>query len=234
MSQNPPAHMPAGEDRPPAEGFASNPYAPSSAAAGGDPMAPAPNPYASPSAPASDPYAPSAPSASDPYAPSASGAYAAPASDPSAASDPYAAPSASDPWAAPPAADPWAAPPATGTAAADPYAAPVGAQAQTGAMPSVPTYPAQPYSGVALAGMIAGICSVVLAMICGIGALAAPVGVVLSILGMRDTAGGSKSGRAFAITGLVTSIVGCALLVLGILYIVFVLGLGIWGAASGY
>lgn len=157
-------------------------------------------------------------------------------------SNPYAPPSdrAEDPYARPPGreADPYA---ATAAQGADPYAAqPWGAAgapgppAPVGYGPHAAYAPLRPSSGIALASMVVGIASVTLAFVCGIGVLAAPVGLVLSIMGMRDTAGDAKSGRAFAITGLVTSIIGCVLLVLGVLYLLFMLGIVLWAPGAEY
>lgn len=157
---------------------------------------------------------------SNPYAPPAD-----------RAEDPYAAPSGreADPYeaAAAQGADPYAAQP-WDAASAPGHAAPVGHGPQAAYAPQ------RPSSGIALASMIVGIASVTLSSVCGVGALAAPVGLVLSIMGMRDTAGDAKSGRGFAITGLVTSIVGCVLLVLGVLYLLFMFGILLWVPGTEY
>ena len=87
--------------------------------------------------------------------------------------------------------------------------------------------PPAPTSGLALAGFIVSIASLIVCT-----GLLSPVGLVLSILGMRDaspTSGTGKGGRGFAIAGLVISILGTLLVVA---YIGFFVLMAVLGSAS--
>lgn len=122
------------------------------------------------------------------------------------------APGAHDPYAAPaPSADGF------GPSFGSPSAAPAGA----GGYAPVGYAPPMPTSGKGVAGFILGIASL---LMCG--GLTAPVGLVFSILGMRETgpsATAPKSGRGLAIAGLVLSILGCLVLLFLIAYFVLVI-----------
>ncbi|MFC5376453.1 DUF4190 domain-containing protein [Brachybacterium sacelli] len=79
-----------------------------------------------------------------------------------------------------------------------------------------------PTSAMALTGFIVGLASLILCS-----GLPAPVGLVFSILGMRETSPSAetvKSGRGFAIAGLVISILGTLLLAFVVAYFVIVFG----------
>ena len=88
---------------------------------------------------------------------------------------------------------------------------------------SAPGYaPPPPTSPMALTGFIVGLVSLVMCS-----GLPAPLGLVFSILGMRDTAPGAEpaqAGRGFAIAGLVISICGTLVLAAVVAYIVVVFG----------
>lgn len=175
---------------------------------------------------AADPYA------SDPYASNPYAAYAEAddasmwtSSSPSRSasssdygygdSDPLAAPStdgseaAVDDPSGPSAADPYSTVPSSPYAVQEPYAP---QQAHAG-QPGYGYAPARPQSGVALASMITGFCALVLGGMCAVPILAAPVAIVLAIMGMRETGPGQKDGRGFAIAGLVSGIIGTILIV---------------------
>lgn len=90
--------------------------------------------------------------------------------------------------------------------------------------------PAQPSSGMAIAGMVLGIASFV-----ACAGLTAPLGLIFSIMGMRETsptATNPKGGRGLAITGLVTSIIGCLVLLFVIAYVVLIIGVGVATSTS--
>lgn len=168
-----------------------------------------------------DPYAPDGTWEQDPYATSAHGG------DPygSGSADPYGT-SGGDPY---------------GTGGAGPYgggafSSPAGPPAAAGHGSVGPTYgpgpawpvsapgyaPPLPTSAMALTGFIVSLVSLVLCS-----GLTAPVGLVFSILGMRDTAPGverAQAGRGFAIAGLVISIVGTLMLAAVVLYFIVVFG----------
>lgn len=173
-----------------------------------------------------DPYGSSA--SADPYG----------TADHHAAEDPYGtadAYGATDPYGA---ADPY------GTAGqyrtADPYGAPQpgagvhdpdaslhgglfrGSYAAPGYTLGVP--PAPPSSGLGVAGFVVGLLGLTL---CGM--LVSPIGLVLSILGMRETspaAASPKGGRGLTIAGLVLSIIGTVSLLLFIALVIVSTALG--------
>lgn len=63
--------------------------------------------------------------------------------------------------------------------------------------PQAPTYaPVQPYSAMAIAGFVLSLLSV------------SVVGLILSVLGLKDTNGGAKRGRGLAIAGIVLGALG--------------------------
>ena len=69
------------------------------------------------------------------------------------------------------------------------------------------------------------------------GTLVSPVGLVLSILGMRETsptATPPKGGRGLTITGLILSIIGTVALLLIIAYFVVMFVIAGVAASSGY
>lgn len=82
-------------------------------------------------------------------------------------------------------------------------------------------YTPPPTSAMALTGFLIGLASLILCS-----GLLSPVGLVFSILGMRDTAPSAeptKAGRGFAIAGLVTSILGTILLAFFVLVVIVAL-----------
>lgn len=90
--------------------------------------------------------------------------------------------------------------------------------------------PPAPTSAMGLTGFILGIASLILCA-----GLPAPVGLVFSILGMRETgpnAESVKSGRGFAIAGLVLSILGTLVLAFFVAYIVFLIGVGVFAGST--
>lgn len=86
------------------------------------------------------------------------------------------------------------------------------------------TYPVPPPpSSLAIAGFVASLVSLVLC-----GGFPSPVALVLSILGMKQTAPDAQppaSGRGLAIAGVVISSVGIALFVLGLIWMFGIMGL---------
>lgn len=129
----------------------------------------------------------------------------------------------------------------------DPYAAPSSASSAPGYQPSPspayqssfqqgpgygqPAYaPGPPSSSHAVVGMVLGIVSIALCA-----GVTAPIGLIFSILGMRETsptATEPKGGRGLAIAGLVTSILGCLVLLFVVAYFVLVIGVGIAASTS--
>ena len=175
------------------------------------------DPYAS-----SDPYSSSDPyGTSDPYGssgadPSGSGS----ASDPYGTYDPYATTSsaagAEDQLASPGFGPEFGGSPVAAPAYATPaYGAPASSMAGYG----VPAYAvAPPTAGSAIAALVLGILSLTMCQ-----GIAGPVGLVFSIIAMRQTAPGTvpvQGGRGLAIAGLVTSILGTLVLAFWIVYIV--------------
>lgn len=79
-------------------------------------------------------------------------------------------------------------------------------------------------SGKAIASLIIGILALVS---CGWLTIASPVGLVLGILGLKEADRGERSGRGLAIAGIITSAVGMVLIVLGILYVAFMIVLAV-------
>lgn len=116
-----------------------------------------------------------------------------------------------DPYAAAPPWDPSADPaphgalvaPGPGAGTTGPAGTPMADPAAGGYPYTVYTPP--PSSGPGVTGFVLGLVSLTM---CG---LTAPIGIVFSLLGMRETAPGAqpvRSGRGLAIAGLVTSIIG--------------------------
>ncbi|MEE1650907.1 DUF4190 domain-containing protein [Brachybacterium sp. J144] len=158
----------------------------------------------------------------DPYAgghdPYAAGQSSASGGGPYAGGqDPYAV--GSDPYGS--SSDPYA-------TNSDPLAAPVGFAPEFGQGPAYigqpgPYAPSPPSSGTAIAGFVVGLVGYL--MCAGV---LSPVGLLLSILGMRDTSPQAmppKGGRGLAISGLVINILGLLTLIGLVLYVVFIVGL---------
>lgn len=123
-------------------------------------------------------------------------------------------------------ADPYGAP-HPGAGVHDPYASlhgglSRGSYAAPGYTLAVP--PAPPSSGLGVAGFVVGLLGLTL---CGM--LVSPIGLVLSILGMRETspaAASPKGGRGLTIAGLVLSIIGTVSLLLFIALVIVSTALG--------
>lgn len=136
-----------------------------------------------------------------------------------------------DPYGA---ADPHGAP-QRGAGVPDPYASlPSGLSQGSYAAPgyAVAVQPAPPSSGLGIAGFVVGLLGLTLC-----GTLVSPVGLVLSILGMRETsptATPPKGGRGLTITGLILSIIGTVALLLIIAYFVVMFVIAGVAAGSGY
>lgn len=99
--------------------------------------------------------------------------------------------------------------------------------AQTG-----PYAPPAPSSNSAITTFVLGLVSLVFCA-----GLPAPVGLFFAVKAMKDTAPTAspvKSGRGFAITGLVLNIIGMLYLIGIVLYIVFIVGLVALSETSGY
>lgn len=91
---------------------------------------------------------------------------------------------------------------------------------------------APPSSGLGIAGFIVGLLGLTLC-----GTIVSPIGLVLSILGMRETSAGAsspKGGRGLTIAGLVLSIIGSIGLLFLIAYVVLMIVLAGVAAGSGY
>lgn len=136
-------------------------------------------------------------------------------------------PPAAPGYGPPPAAPGYGAPP---PAAPPPYGAPpppYGAPPQQG-YPPAPSYPppAQPKNGVAIAGLVLGVSSLVLFWVPVLDWLLALTGLILSIVGIRK-AGQLGVGKGLAIGGLITSIVGLVAAALFSIFIVFLVNTGI-------
>ena len=84
---------------------------------------------------------------------------------------------------------------------------------------------APPNEGMAVASMVIGIVSLVLACGYGIGLLGAPVALVLGRVSMKriDASGGQLGGRGMAQAGFILGIVGTVLLVLVIIGVIVVI-----------
>ncbi len=182
------------------------------------------------------------------------GAYGSPHDPYGSPHDPYAAPSSgASPYGASSSGDSWygdslnedsplGGPGFGPELGGDPYGGTSSGAAQHGApqvgtgapapqmyMAAVPMAP--PSSGLGIAGFVLGLLSLT---VCG--GITGPFGLVLSILGMRETAPGStppKSGRGLAIAGLVLSILGTLMLLAFVAYVVFVFVLVGTTAGSG-
>lgn len=176
-----------------------------------------------------DPYGPSS-ERYDPYGSSAStdpygSAEQHGAADPYGTADPYASAGQHG------AADPHGAP-QLGAGVQDPYASlpsrvPQGYYAAPGYAVAAP-----PSSGLGIAGFVVGLLGLTLC-----GTLVSPVGLVLSILGMRETAptaSSPKGGRGLTITGLILSIIGTVGLLGIIAYFVVMFVIAGVAASSGY
>ena len=179
-----------------------------------------------------DPYGPS----SERYDPYGSSASADPygSAEQHEAADPYGTADrhgTADPYGA---ADPHGAP-QRGAGVQDPYASvPSGLSQGSYAAPgyAVAVQPAPPSSGLGIAGFVVGLLGLTLC-----GTLVSPVGLVLSILGMRETAPTAsppKGGRGLTITGLILSIIGTVALLLIIAYFVVMFVIAGVAASSGY
>lgn len=145
-------------------------------------------------------------------------------SDSDSGSDPVASPEATgaDGPSGSVAADPYSAPADPSGPDPDPYAAPQAYVPQQQPYAPQQAYdgqsgygyaPAAPQSGISLASMITGISALVLGGMCAVPILAAPVAIILAVMGMRETGPGQKGGRGFAIAGLVSGIIGTILIV---------------------
>lgn len=181
-----------------------------------------------------DPYGSSA--SADPYGSAEQHEAADPygTADPHGTADPYGAAvpyGGADPYGA---ADPHGAP-QRGAGVQDPYASvPSGLSQGSYAAPgyAVAVQPAPPSSGLGIAGFVVGLLGLTLC-----GTLVSPVGLVLSILGMRETAPTAsppKGGRGLTITGLILSIIGTVALLLIIAYFVVMFVIAGVAAGSGY
>lgn len=171
------------------------------------------------------------PYGSDPYGTGASASYGAGAQP----VDPYASDrGAADPYAADPLAQEGFGPIFTSS---DPGYVPGGHGAygpSSNTQMPVPggysSYMPPPTSGAAITAFVVGLVSIVLC-----GGFPAPVGLVFAVIAMKETSPASattKSGRGFAITGLVLNILGTLYLLLAVLYIVLVIVLGVWGSTQ--
>lgn len=175
-----------------------------------------PDPYAADGTWRQGPYAtsshggdPYGSGSADPYG--TSGGYGTSGEDPYGASGagPYGGGAFSSPSGPPAATSHGSVGPAYGPGPAWPASAP-------GYAPPLPT------SAMALTGFIVGLVSLVLCS-----GLPAPIALVFSILGMRDTAPGAEraqAGRGFAIAGLVISILGTLMLAAVVVYLIVVFG----------
>lgn len=91
---------------------------------------------------------------------------------------------------------------------------------------------APPSSGLGIAGFVLGLLSITLCS-----GITGPFGLVLSIMGMRETspaAASPRSGRGLAIAGLVLSILGTLILLAFVAYVIFVIVVVGVSASSGY
>src|SRR3954447_15099265 len=89
----------------------------------------------------------------------------------------------------------------------------------------VPSYAAAPPNeGMAIAAMVIGIASFVMACGYGIGLLGSPVALVLGRVSMKkiDASGGQLGGRGFAQAGFIMGIIGTVLLVLVVIAVVVI------------
>lgn len=99
--------------------------------------------------------------------------------------------------------------------------------------------PAPPQDGQALAAMIVGIVSLVLACGYGIGLLGSPVAMFLGRSSMKriDASNGQLSGRGMAQAGFVMGLIGTVFLVLGIIFAIVIIALianGTFDSSSSY
>jgi uncharacterized protein DUF4190 len=95
-----------------------------------------------------------------------------------------------------------------------------------------PAYtPAPPNEGLAVASMVVGIVSMVLACGYGIGLLGSPVAMVLGRVSMKriDRSQGQLGGRGMAQAGFILGIIGTVLLVLAIAAVVVLVVVGLNG-----
>jgi len=152
--------------------------------------------------------------------------------------DPYRPPDPTNPPAPPPPAAPGYGPPPPAApgygppppAVPPPYGAPpppYGAQPPQG-YPPAPSYPpsTQPKNGVAIAGLVLGVSSLVLFWVPVLDWLLALTGLILSIVGIRKAAQ-IQVGKGLAIGGLITSIVGLLAAAMFSIFIVFLVNTGI-------
>ena len=94
-----------------------------------------------------------------------------------------------------------------------------------------PLVMAPPSSGLGIAGFVLGLRSITLCT-----GITGPFGLVLSIMGMRETspeAASPRSGRGLAIAGLVLSILGTLLLLAFVAYVIFAIVVVGLSASSG-
>ena len=116
--------------------------------------------------------------------------------------------------------------PQFGAGAQQPY--PVGAPGPYG----TPIAMAPPSSGLGIAGFILGLLSITACT-----GITGPFGLVLSIMGMRETspaAASPRGGRGLAIAGLVLSILGTLILLAFVAYVIFAFVVVGVSASSGY
>ncbi len=105
--------------------------------------------------------------------------------------------------------------------------------------PQQPGYPGYPpgygvaaqNEGMAVASMVIGIVSFVLACGYGIGLLGSPVALVMGRISMKriDQSGGQLGGRGMAQAGFILGIIGTVLLVLALIGLVVVIVIGVNG-----
>lgn len=88
-----------------------------------------------------------------------------------------------------------------------------------------PPTPPPPTDGLALASMIIGIVSLVLACGYGIGLLGSPAALIMGRIATKriDASGGALDGRGFAQAGFILGIVGTVLLVVAIVLVVIII-----------
>lgn len=152
---------------------------------------PPPGPDADPTPGAASPGGPP----QGPYGTPPAGPYGSPPAGPYGAPPPSPYGQPPSPYGAPP-ADPYGAPPG------GPYGGPGAQQTPYGAVPGGPgtdAYGVQPQTGpptdvVSIVGLVMAF-------------LLAPVGLVLSIVGLSRTSGGKRKGRGLAIAGIIVSVV---------------------------
>lgn len=122
-----------------------------------------------------------------------------------------------------------AVPPVPPAPAQTPYAAPPAYDASQGY--AAPSYYAgtQPTPGKATASMVIGIVALASILLCGIGLIAAPVGLFLGYSARREIAesNGRLGGSGTATAGIVMGWIGTVLLVLGIIAFIALIAIGV-------